>query len=142
MPAIGTPGAGISAKNTYDGWGYIHQHDGMSLVEQDTYAVPEALDERYATGYGNLTVHEVKTDPRAGKYLAYASWYDAGLRIMSFGEGGIQEIGHFIAEGGNDFWGVSPLLPGRASASSSARPLVLMSDRDSGLWIFRYTGKE
>lgn len=142
MPAIGTLGAGISAKNTYDGWGYVHQHDGMTLAEQDTYAVPEALDEKYATGYGNLTVHEVKTDPRDGKYLAYASWYDAGLRVMSFGEGGIKEVGHFIADGGNDFWGVYPLMQGRATERTSARPLLMMSDRDSGLWIFRYTGRE
>lgn len=142
MPAIGTLGASISAKNTYDGWGYIHQHDGMTLEEQDSYAVPEAIDPAYATGFGNLTVHEVKTDPRAGKYLSYASWYDAGLRVMSFGPGGIKEIGHYIAEGGNDFWGVYPLLPGRSSTTSSARPLLMMSDRDSGLWIFRYTGRE
>ncbi len=142
MPAIGALGESVSAKNTFDGWGYIHQHDGMSLVEQDTYAVPEALDPAHATGSGNLTVHEVKTDPRLGKYLAYASWYDAGLRVMKFGAGGITEVGHYIAEGGNDFWGVYPLLQGKSSTTSTARPLLLMSDRDSGLWIFRYTGRE
>lgn len=142
MPAIGTPGASISAKNTYDGWGYMHQHDGMSLAEQDSYAVPEAVDPAYATGFGNLTVHEVKTDPRMGKYLSYASWYDAGLRVMSFGPGGIKEVGHYIAEGGNDFWGVYPLLQGQSPTSSTSRPLLMMSDRDSGLWIFRYTGRE
>lgn len=137
MPPIGTLGASISAKNTYDGWGYVHQHDGMTLAEQDTYAVPEALDPDYASGFGNLTVHEVKTDPRGGKYLAYASWYDAGLRVMSFGPGGIKEVGHYIAEGGNDFWGVYPLR-----YESRDRPLLMMSDRDSGLWILRYTGRE
>ncbi len=142
MPLIGTPGASTSAKNTFDGWGYVHQHDGLTLEEQDTYAVPEALDPKYATGFGNLTVHEVKTDPRAGKYLAYASWYDAGIRVLKFGPNGIQEIGHHIAEGGNDFWGVYPLLQGKAGENSSARPLLLMSDRDSGLWIYRYTGRE
>jgi hypothetical protein len=142
MPAIGTAGASVSAKNTFDGWGYIHQHDGLTLAEQDTYAVPEALDPKYATGFGNLTVHEVKTDPRQGKYLAYASWYDAGLRVLKFGPGGITEVGHHIAGGGNDFWGVFPLMQGKATAATNARPLLLMSDRDSGLWIFRYTGRE
>jgi hypothetical protein len=142
MPAIGTLGESVSAKNTFDGWGYIHQHDGLTLEEQDTYAVPEALDPKFATGFGNLTVHEVKTDPRQGKYLAYASWYDAGLRVMQFGPGGIREVGHYIGEGGNDFWGVFPMLPGKSSTASSARPMLLMSDRDSGLWIFRYTGRE
>ena len=137
MPAIGTLGADISAQNTFDGWGYVHQHDGRTLVEQDTFAVPEALDPAYATGFGNLTVHEVKTDPRGGKYLAYASWYDAGLRVLRFGPGGLAEVGHFIAEGGNDFWGVFPLRQ-----EPLERPLLLMSDRDSGLWIFQYTGQE
>ncbi len=140
MPAIGTLGESVSARNTFDGWGYIHQHDGKTLVEQDTYAVPEALDPAYATGFGNLTVHEVKTDPRAGKYLA-ASWYDAGLQVLKFGPGGITEAGHFIGGGGNDFWGVAPLQQGKTGPDSSARPLLLMSDRDSGLWIFRYTGE-
>ncbi len=142
MPAIGALGESVSAKNTYDGWGYIHQHDGMTLQEQDTFAVQEALDPAYATGFGNLTVHEVKTDPRAGKYLAYASWYDAGLRVLKFGPGGITEAGHFIGGGGNDFWGVYPLMQGKSGPGSTARPLLLMSDRDSGLWIFRYTGRE
>ncbi len=87
-------------------------------------------------------MHEVKTDPRAGKYLAYASWYDAGLRVLSFGPNGIKEIGHYIGAGGNDFWGVYPLQQGKAGPASSARPLLLMSDRDTGLWIFRYTGRE
>ncbi|MDP9436493.1 MAG: hypothetical protein M3P93_15395 [Actinomycetota bacterium] len=142
MPAIGTLGAPVSAKNTFDGWGYVHQHDGLTLAEQDTYAVPEALDPAHASGSGNLTVHEVKTDPRQGKYLAYASWYDAGLRVLKFGPGGITEVGHHIAGGGNDFWGVFPLMQGKAAAATNARPLLLMSDRDSGLWIFRYTGRE
>ncbi len=61
---------------------------------------------------------------------------------MRFGSGGITEVGHFIAPGGNDFWGVFPLQPGRSSSASSSRPLLMMSDRDSGLWIFRYTGRE
>ena len=89
----------------------------------------------------------MKTDPRLGKNLAYFSYYDAGLRIAKFGANGIQEVGHYIAEGGNDFWGVYPVLPGnntkaKGKNQGNARPLLLMSDRDSGLWIFRYTGKE
>ena len=154
LPAIGTLGATLRAQGgVFDGWGYVHLHDATNpnLPELDTYAIPEGLDPAYATGFGNLTVHEVKTDPRANKYLAYFSYYAAGLRVASFGPGGITEIGHYIAEGGNDFWGVFPLctrqclLPERDRGSGLAigrRPLLLMSDRDSGLWIFRYTGKE
>lgn len=154
LPAIGTMGATLRAQGgVFDGWGYVHLHDGTDpdLRELDTYAVPEALDPAYAEGFGNLTVHEVKTDPRAGNNLAYFSWYSAGLRVASFGSQGIQEVGHYIAEGGNDFWGVFPhctdqcLLNERDQGrgrNNEKRPLLLMSDRDSGLWILRYTGKE
>jgi len=154
LPAIGTIGATLRAQGgVFDGWGYVHLHDGTdpNLREIDTYAIPEALDPAYATGFGNLTVHEVKTDPRHGKNLAYFSYYSAGLRVASFGSSGIEEVGHYIAEGGNDFWGVFPLCTGQCLLNDSGqgrgrqnakRPLLLMSDRDSGLWIFRYTGKE
>jgi hypothetical protein len=152
LPAIGTLGGSLSAKGgVFDGWGYLRLHDAATLEEIGAYAVPEALDPAYATGFGNLTIHEVKTDPRAGRNLAYASWYDAGLRVLSFGEDGLQEVGHYIGEGGNDFWGVFPLCVASCAEdvatrgkgkSVGQRPLLLMSDRDSGLWIFRYTGRE
>jgi hypothetical protein len=60
-------------------------------------------------------------------------------------------VGHYIAEGGNDFWGRSRCAPASVCSTTrirdrgrhnEKRPLLLMSDRDSGLWIFRYTGKE
>ncbi|MDP9405450.1 MAG: hypothetical protein M3O86_02455 [Actinomycetota bacterium] len=151
LPAIGTLGQSISARTVFDGWGYVRLHDGATLQEIDAYAVPEALDPAFASGFGNLTVHEVKTDPRANKNLAYFSYYDAGLRIAKFGTDGITEVGHFIAEGGNDFWGVFPLEQGQAllndrdrgrGRDNAKRPLLLMSDRDTGLWILRYTGNE
>jgi len=54
---------------------------------------------------------------------------------VKFGKKSIREVGHFIDEDGNDFWGIVPVqLKGRGA------PLLLLSDRDSGLWIFRYTG--
>jgi len=136
LPAIGTLGERLTAKGgVFDGWGYVRLHDGKTLKEIDAYAVPEALDPAHAAGFGNLTVHEVKTDPRKGVNLAYFSYYDAGLRVAKFGKNGIREVGHYIAEGGNDFWGVFPIQLG-----NRAVPYLLLSDRDSGLWIFRYTG--
>jgi hypothetical protein len=139
MPAKGTLGESISAVGgVFDGWGYVHLLNANTLQEIDAYAIPEALDPAFQTGFGNLTVHEVQADPRANVNLAYFSYYDAGLRVAKFGKNGIHEVGHYIAEGGNDFWGVEPtqaLNPGGRGA-----PLLLMSDRDSGLWIFRYTG--
>jgi len=146
---VGAEGGALFAKGgVFDGWGYVHLHrNAPNLPEIDTYAVPESQDPSFQQGFGNLTVHEVKTDPRDGKDIAYFSYYAAGLRVAKFGAGGIQEVGHYIAEGGNDFWGVVPALPGNVAGSKGkarnlARPLILMSDRDSGLWIFRYTGKE
>ena len=38
-----------------------------------------------------------------------------------------------IAQGGNDFWGVQVFQQG-------GKEYVAASDRDSGLWIFRYRG--
>ena len=136
LPAIGTVGQRVTASSAFDGWGYVRLLDAATLEERGAYAVPEALDPAYARGFGVLSVHEVKTDPRRGVNLAYLSYYDAGLRVVRFGRRGIEEVGHYVAEGGNDFWGVFPLqLRGRG------RPYLLMSDRDSGLWIFRYTGR-
>jgi hypothetical protein len=151
---IGAPGEDLFAKGgVFDGWGYVHLHrNTTNLPVVDTYAVAEGQNPAFAEGFGNLTVHEVKTDPRTGKDLAYFSYYDAGLRVAKFGPGGITEVGHYIAEGGNDFWGVYPACTGGCADASprgqqsgkgkGLRPLLLMSDRDSGLWIFRYTGQE
>lgn len=137
LPPIGTLGERLTAKGgVFDGWGYVRLHDAKTLKEIDAYAVDEALDPAYKSGFGNLTVHEVKTEPRPKVNLAYFSYYDAGLRVAKFGKNGIQEVGHYVAEGGNDFWGVYPLQIG-----SQGQPYLLMSDRDSGLWIFRYTGE-
>ncbi|HEX2031072.1 MAG TPA: hypothetical protein VHL78_06705 [Actinomycetota bacterium] len=138
MPAKGTLGHSVFAKGgVFDGWGYVHLLDANTLQEIDAYAVPEALDPAFQSGFGNLTVHEVQTDPRPKVNLAYFSYYDAGLRVAKFGKNGIEEVGHYIADGGNDFWGIEPAQLGK----SKGQPLLLMSDRDSGLWIFRYTGE-
>jgi hypothetical protein len=136
LPAVGTLGHTFFAEGgIFDGWGYVHLINAKTLQEIDAYAVPEALDPEFAEGFGNLTVHEVETDPRANVNLAYLSYYDAGFRVVKFGKKSIREVGHFIDEDGNDFWGIVPVqLKGRGA------PLLLLSDRDSGLWIFRYTG--
>lgn len=134
LPAIGTLGASVSIATTFDGWGYVHLLDTETMEEIDAYAVPESLDEAYASGFGALTVHELKIDPREDVNLAYASYYDAGLRVLAFGKKGLDEVGHYVADGGSDYWGVFPLAQGNEP------PLLLVSDRDSGLAILRYTG--
>jgi hypothetical protein len=135
MPAIGTLGASVSADTTFDGWGFIHLLDARSLNTLDSYAIPQTIDPAYATGFGTMSVHEVAMDKEED--LAYISWYDAGIRVVRFGDGQITEVGHYVNANGNDFWGVEAhRLPGDPSEET----LILGSDRDSGLWIFRYTG--
>lgn len=158
MPAKGTLGERIFAQGgVFDGWGYVQLHDGTQpdLPIIDSYAVPEALDPDFAEGFGILSVHEVKTDPRAGVNLGYLSYYNAGFRVIEFGSKGMKEVGFFIDEGGNHFWGVFPIgdeivghgyepAPGKGRAQGKGkglRPLILLSDRDFGLYIVDYTGK-
>jgi hypothetical protein len=130
----------------FDGWGYTQLHDAtnpnLPIIGQ--YAVPEALDPDFQTGFGVLSVHEVKTDPR-NENLAYFSYYNAGFRVARFNKKGITEVGRFIDQGGNDFWGVFPIGDetvghGYSAPTSGENPLVLLSDRDFGLYIARYTG--
>ena len=148
---LGALGASYNASTQFDGWGYVQLHDATdpNLPIVDSYAVPEALDEDYAAGFGDLSVHEVKTDPRPRVNLAYFSYYAAGLRVAAFGASGIREVGHFIDEGGNNFWGVFPIgnetaghgYPSHPGRGEGLRPTILLSDRDFGLYIVEYTGK-
>jgi hypothetical protein len=135
-PQIGDIGERVSATAIFDGWGYVRLLDRRTLEEIDAYAIEEALDPAFAFGFGVLSVHEVAVDPfRHG--LAYLSYYAGGLRVIRYGPQGIEEVGHFIDEEGNNFWGVEVhRLPG------SNETLILASDIDSGLWIFRFTGDD
>jgi hypothetical protein len=132
-PNPGDLGPKVAAETKFDGWGYIHLFDASTLRELDTYAIPEEEDPAFATGFGNLTIHEVTFDPTAD--LAYLSWYAGGFRVVSFGPGGLTEVGRFIDQGGNDFWGV------QIHKTADGERLILASDRDSGLYVFRYTGQ-
>ena len=64
--------------------------------------------------------------------LAYFSWYAGGFRVASYDATGIQEVGHFIDEGGNNFWGIEVY-------KRHHKTYILASDRDFGLYVFRYT---
>jgi hypothetical protein len=148
---LGAMGEKYTATTEFDGWGYVQLHDATQpdLPIVDSYAVSEGLDEDFAEGFGDLSVHEVKTDPRRRVNLAYFSYYAAGFRVAEFGRRGFKEVGFFIDEGGNNFWGVFPIgdetaghgyssHPGRGEGR---RPTILLSDRDYGLYIVEYTGK-
>lgn len=131
LPQTGARGAKVLARSIFDGWGYVHLYDRRTLEEVDTYAIPESQQKRYASNYGDLSVHEVAMDPDTN--LAYFSYYAGGFRVARYGRDGIREVGRYIARGGNNFWGVQVLERG-------GRNYVLASDRDRGLWMFRYTG--
>ncbi len=118
----------------FDGWGYVHlfQNSDGKMTELDTYAIPEAHDPAFADGFGDLSVHEVATSPSDAD-LAYISYYAAGLRVAQVAGGQLVEVGHFIDEDGNNFWGVQVF-------EQNGIEYVAASDRDFGLYIFRYTG--
>ena len=64
-PAIGDLGEDVEATSVFDGWGYAHLYENGSgkLRRIDSFAIEEALDERYAFGFGDLSIHECATDP-------------------------------------------------------------------------------
>ena len=142
-PTPGTPGPSIEGESEFDGWGYARLHDA-SLNEVGQYWLPEQADLDFVSGFGDLTVHEVEVprgDPDEGgpapddDKLAYFSWYSGGFRVLDFTDpANPQEVGAFIDEGGNDFWGVA------LAKDASGDRIILGSDRDFGLYIFRYTG--
>ena len=139
-PAIGAIGADVMSTARFDGWGYVHLFGRESMAELDTYAIPEAHDPAFATGFGDLTVHEVATDPQNAR-RAYLSYYSGGMRSLEIrcavpGEEAtceLVEVGGYLHPDGNDFWGVEAFV-------RDGTTYVLGSDRDSGLWTFRVNG--
>lgn len=131
---LGTVGDSVSVEAIFDGWGYVHLFANGSgkLTELDTYAIPEAHDPSFASGFGDLTVHEVAMSLQSNE-LAYFAYYAAGFRVARIEGNELVERGHFIDEGGNNFWGVQVFDQGGTE-------LVAASDRDYGLYIFEYTG--
>ena len=133
--ALGMVGDVVTVRSFFNGWGYVHLYGNNKgkLKELDTYAIPEAMDSRFATGFGDLSVHEAATS-RKDSNLAYLSYYAGGLRVVRIVKGKLVEVGAFIDKGGNNFWGVDVF-------NRKGTEYVAASDRDFGLYIFRYTGK-
>ena len=136
--AIGTLGDSVDVKAVFDGWGYVHLYKNGKgkLTELDTYAIPQAFDPAKASGYGDLSVHEVAMS-QVRNELAYFSYYSGGFRVAKIvGKGNnakLEEVGHFIDADGNNFWGVQVW-------QYRGKEYVLASDRDYGVYIFEYTG--
>jgi len=130
-PAVGTIGEEIEVGSIFDGWGYVHLFDSETFTELDTYAIDEAHEEEFAIGYGDLSVHEVATDPQSNNQ-AYLSYYSGGIRSLEIQGTELVEVGSYLDPEGNDFWGVEAFV-------RDGKTIILGSDRDSGLWIFRVT---
>ncbi|MGP4050293.1 PA domain-containing protein [Streptomyces sp. 2A115] len=131
---IGTKGDRLTFSSYFDGWGYAHlyRNKGGKMTELDTYAIPESQDPAYASGSGDLSVHEVATSG-VRPDLAYFAYYAGGFRVTKIKNDKLVEVGRFIDEGGNNFWGVQTF-------NSFGKEYVAASDRDFGLYIFEYTG--
>jgi hypothetical protein len=132
---IGTVGDTVNVEAVFDGWGYVHlfKNDNGKLRELDTYAVPQAHDERFAEEFGDLSVHEVAMSKNRNE-LAYFSYYAAGFRVAKIQNGNLREVGSYIGKNGNNFWGVEVLR-------RDGKEYVLASDRDYGLYVFEYIGR-
>lgn len=135
--AVGTVGDTLRFTGRFDGWGYVHLFDYGSgkMADLDTFAIPEAHDQDYVRGFGDLSVHEVATS-QVRDDLAYLSYYSGGFRVLKITDDEkLAEVGHFIDVGGSNFWGIEVFQSGGVE-------YVAASDRDSGLYIFRYSGSE
>jgi hypothetical protein len=136
-PAIGDLGADIEATAAFDGWGYVHLYSntavGGKFAELDTYAIDEAHDPTFAVGFGDLTVHEVATHPTEPA-RSYLSYYAGGLRALEIQGTELVEVGGYLDPNGNNFWGVEVF-------ERAGETIILGSDRDHGLWIFRDTNE-
>ena len=89
------------------------------------------MDPRYADGYGDLSVHEAATSPTVPNRI-YFSYYSGGFRVLEIQDEKLVEVGKFIDQDGNDFWGVQVFAQG-------GKEYVAASDMDFGLYIFQYT---
>nr|MBA2769020.1 hypothetical protein [Sporichthyaceae bacterium] len=145
VPAVGTVGDKISVTTQFDGWGYVHLFDAATGADLDTFAIPEAMDPAFASGFGDLSVHEVATDP-TDPSLAYLAYYSGGLRAVQIQCSNpadtstceLVEVGGYLDPEGNNFWGVE-VIPNPADDPNvdGDEVLILASDRDYGLFIFR-----
>jgi hypothetical protein len=128
------PSVPVDVSAVFDGWGYTHMFKasltpGAKMQEVDFYAPPEGQLEAYADGYGDMSVHEVATDPDAN--LVYVSHYALGMRVLRYDDSGLDEVGAFVEDGGSNYWGVE-------IHRIDGKKYILGSDRDRGLRIFTY----
>jgi hypothetical protein len=130
------PSVPVDISAVFDGWGYTHMYKtdltpGKKMEEVDFYAPMEGQSPAYAEDFGDMTVHEVATDP--DRSLVYVSHYALGMRVLSYGKNGLTEVGKFVESGGSNYWGVEVHKRG-------GQTYILGSDRDRGLRVFKFNG--
>jgi hypothetical protein len=128
------PSVPVDISAVFDGWGYTHMYrtnltEGAKMEQVDFYAPPEGQNESFAENFGDMTVHEVATDP--DENVVYVSHYALGMRVLRYDDSGLDEVGAFVEPGGSNYWGVEVHKLG-------GKKYILGSDRDRGLRIFTY----
>lgn len=167
-PAIGVTGGEITIAAIFDGWGYLHiinntdqalevklgnamnSENPTTVVRQPGehigyYAPAEVADPNLAVNAGDLTMHNIETDP-TDRARMFISWYSLGMRAVEWREGhlhnpsqagqsvaswNVHEVGRWIAEDGSNFWGVHV-------TEIDGNQVILGSDRNTGLHIFAW----
>ena len=130
------PSVPVDISAVFDGWGYTHMYKtdltpGAKMKEVAIYAPPEGQNPAFAENFGDMTVHEVATDP--DKNRVYISHYALGMRVLSYTDTGLKEVGAFVEQGGSNYWGVEV-------HKMNGKTYILGSDRDRGLRIFTFGG--
>jgi len=141
---IGTFGDPIlNVGSQFDGWGYVHlfavDSAVTTLTEVDTFAIPEAMNPAYATGFGALSVHEVATE-KTDASRAFLSYYAGGIRAIQIqcprpedvSSCRLAETGGYLDPKGNQFWGIETFVRDGVTYAAS-------SDMDYGVFIVKRT---
>ena len=81
------PSVPVDMSAVFDGWGYTHMYktnlaEGAKMTEVDFYAPEEGQLEAFAENFGDMSVHEVATDP--GRNLVFVSHYALGMRALRY----------------------------------------------------------
>lgn len=129
LPGVGTTGERITARTTFDGWGYgrvLDVRDPRKIVELGQFATPGSMQNPPLPG--DHSIHNVVLDGQR----AYISWYADGVWVVDFTlPAKPVEVAHFVDKAaGSDFWGVYLFK------HPNGRSYILGSDRSTGLWIF------
>jgi hypothetical protein len=133
----------LSVGSQFDGWGYVHLFAVNSAVTQltevDTFAIPEAMNPAFATGFGALSVHEVATE-KADATRAFLSYYAGGIRAIQIqctsptdvSTCELVETGGYLDPKGNQFWGIETFVRDGVT-------YAVGSDMDYGIFIVKRT---